>query len=63
MSGTKVGVPYCAQAGHVLLPVSFASPEGPEGGTGVVIIDPAADGARVTRTRSAAGSARVHAPA
>ena len=24
VSGTKVGVPYCAQAGRVLLPVSFA---------------------------------------
>ena len=75
--GTKVGVPYCAQAGRVLLPVSFsdASPGGaipprpplrtgglpvppyPPGPppptrtpTGVVIIDPAADGARVTRT-------------
>src|SRR3984957_13935409 len=48
VSGVKVGVPYCAQAGHVLLTVSFASPEGPEGETGVVIIDPAADGAQVT---------------
>jgi alkylation response protein AidB-like acyl-CoA dehydrogenase len=53
VSGTKVGVPYCEQAGHVLLPVTFA---GPAGGTGVVIIDPAADGARVTRTPSAAGT-------
>ena len=26
VSGTKVGVPYCAQAGRVLLPVSFAVP-------------------------------------
>ncbi|HEX4289034.1 MAG TPA: acyl-CoA dehydrogenase family protein [Trebonia sp.] len=55
VSGTKVGVPYGAEAGHVLVPVSFASAAGPEGGTGVVIIDPAADGAHVTRTRSAAG--------
>lgn len=44
VSGTKVGVPYCAQAGRVLLPVSFTD------AVGVVIIDPAADGARVTRT-------------
>jgi alkylation response protein AidB-like acyl-CoA dehydrogenase len=51
VSGTKVGVPYCAQAGRVLLPVSF----GPEGGTGVVIVDPSAAGASVTRTPSAAG--------
>ena len=43
MTGIKVGVPYCAEAGRVLLPVSFASPE--DGGTGVVIIDPAAAGA------------------
>jgi alkylation response protein AidB-like acyl-CoA dehydrogenase len=50
VSGTKVGVPYCAEAGRVLLPVSFAS-----GGAGVVIVDPAADGARMTRTPSASG--------
>jgi 3-oxo-4-pregnene-20-carboxyl-CoA dehydrogenase alpha subunit len=47
VSGTKVGVPYCAQAGHVLVPVSF------EDTTGVVIIDPAAPGAHVTRTPGA----------
>ena len=50
VSGTKVGVLYCAQAGRVLLPVSFASGE-----AGVVIVDPAAAGARVTRTPSASG--------
>jgi alkylation response protein AidB-like acyl-CoA dehydrogenase len=56
VSGTKVGVPYCAEAGHVLLPVSFAAPSpGDDPPTGVVIIDPAAPGARVTRTPSAAG--------
>ena len=53
VSGTKVGVPYCAQAGHVLLPVSFDASAGQAGATGVVIIDPSADGARVTRTPSA----------
>jgi alkylation response protein AidB-like acyl-CoA dehydrogenase len=51
VSGTKVGVPFGAQAGRVLLPVSFV----PEGSTGVVIIDPAADGAHLTSTPSAAG--------
>ena len=56
VTGTKVGVPYCAAAGHVLLPVSFAAREGPEVRTGVVIIDPAGDGAHVTRTGSAAGA-------
>ncbi len=50
VSGTKVGVLYCAQAGRVLLPVSFAS-----GAAGVVIVDPAADGARVTRTPATSG--------
>jgi alkylation response protein AidB-like acyl-CoA dehydrogenase len=72
VSGTKVGVPYCAQAGRVLLPVSFAvppggddppgSPRGPGGypppgttATGVVIVDPAAAGADVTRTPAASG--------
>jgi 3-oxo-4-pregnene-20-carboxyl-CoA dehydrogenase alpha subunit len=48
VSGTKVGVPYCAEAARVLLPVSFA-----DGGTGVVIVDPAAPGARITRTPGA----------
>ncbi len=52
VSGTKVGVPYCAHAGRVLLPVSFES----GGGVGVVIVDPAADGAHVTRTPSAAST-------
>jgi alkylation response protein AidB-like acyl-CoA dehydrogenase len=56
VTGTKVGVPYCAEAGHVLVPVSFASREGPEVRTAVVIVDPAADGAHVTRTGSAAGA-------
>jgi alkylation response protein AidB-like acyl-CoA dehydrogenase len=51
VSGTKVGVPYCAEAGRVLVPVNF----GQEGGTGVVIVDPAAAGASLTRTPSAAG--------
>ena len=50
VSGTKVGVTYCAQAGRVLLPVSFAA-----GGSGVVLVDPAADGAAMTRTPSTSG--------
>ena len=48
VSGTKVGVPYCAEAARVLVPASFET-----GGTGVVIIDPAAPGAHVTRTPAA----------
>jgi 3-oxo-4-pregnene-20-carboxyl-CoA dehydrogenase alpha subunit len=51
VSGTKVGVPYGAEAGRVLLPVNF----GQEGGTGVVIVDAAAAGACLTRTPTAAG--------
>jgi alkylation response protein AidB-like acyl-CoA dehydrogenase len=57
VSGTKVGVPYCAQAGHVLVPVTFAATDAAtDGTTGVVIIDPTADGALVTRTPSSAGT-------
>jgi 3-oxo-4-pregnene-20-carboxyl-CoA dehydrogenase alpha subunit len=69
VSGIKVGVPYCAQAGRVLLPVSFAVPprgDDPPGSPRevpsphtpsvvVVIVDPAADGALLTRTPSVAG--------
>jgi hypothetical protein len=55
VSGIKLGVPYGAQAGRILLPVSFTSPEGPNGKTGVVIIDPAAAGAQLTPTPTAAG--------
>jgi 3-oxo-4-pregnene-20-carboxyl-CoA dehydrogenase alpha subunit len=59
VSGTKVGVPYCEQAAHVLVPVSMLSPgdDPPQSPpTGVVIIDPTAAGARVTRTPSASGA-------
>jgi alkylation response protein AidB-like acyl-CoA dehydrogenase len=76
VSGTKVGVLYCAEASRVLLPVSFAepprgersppdppsawggypSPHTPPTPAGVVIVDPAADGARLTRTPSASGA-------
>src|ERR1700728_2427745 len=56
VSGTKIGVPYCAEAGHVLVSVSFTSPEAAAARTGVVIIDPTADGAHLTPTRSAAGT-------
>jgi 3-oxo-4-pregnene-20-carboxyl-CoA dehydrogenase alpha subunit len=56
VSGTKIGVPYCAEAGHVLVSVSFTSPEAAAARTGVVIIDPTADGAHLTPTRSAAGA-------
>jgi alkylation response protein AidB-like acyl-CoA dehydrogenase len=46
VTGTKVGVPYCAQASRVLVPVTF--PAAGRGRTGVVIIDPAAPGTTVT---------------
>jgi 3-oxo-4-pregnene-20-carboxyl-CoA dehydrogenase alpha subunit len=46
VTGTKVGVPYCAQASRVLVPVSF--PAAGRGRVGVVIIDPAAPGASRT---------------
>ncbi len=56
VSGTKVGVLYCAEAGRVLPPVSFASAEHGEHSPGVVIVDPAAAGADVTRTPSVSGA-------
>jgi alkylation response protein AidB-like acyl-CoA dehydrogenase len=46
VTGTKVGVPYCAQASRVLVPASFAGAG--DGRAGVVIIDPAAPGASLT---------------
>jgi alkylation response protein AidB-like acyl-CoA dehydrogenase len=45
VSGTKIGVPYAEQAGRILVSASLAN-----GGTGVVIVDPAADGVALTRT-------------
>ena len=53
--GTKVGVPYCAQAGRVLLPVSFASAR--DGTRGDRRRHRRPGGARggVTRTPAAAG--------
>ena len=50
VSGTKIGVAYCAEARWVLVPASFTG-----GGSGVVIVDPAAPGVTVLRTPSSAG--------
>jgi 3-oxo-4-pregnene-20-carboxyl-CoA dehydrogenase alpha subunit len=50
VSGVKIGVPYGAAAARILVPASLAS-----GGTGVVIIDPTADGVSLRRTPSSAG--------
>jgi len=50
VSGIKIGVPYCAMADRVLVPASLGS-----GGTGVVVVDPAADGVSMLRTHSSAG--------
>jgi len=50
VSGTKIGVAYCAEARWVLVPASFVG-----GGCGVVIVDPAAPGVTVLRTPSSAG--------
>lgn len=51
VSGTKVGVPYAAEARWMLVPASF-----PTGGTGVVLVDPAAPGVTAVRTPSSAGA-------
>jgi alkylation response protein AidB-like acyl-CoA dehydrogenase len=50
VSGVKIGVPYAAAAASILVPASITS-----GGTGVVIIDPSADGVSLRRTPSSAG--------
>jgi 3-oxo-4-pregnene-20-carboxyl-CoA dehydrogenase alpha subunit len=50
VSGTKVGVPYAAEARWVLVPASFTA-----GGVGVVLVDPAAPGVTAVRTPSSAG--------
>jgi 3-oxo-4-pregnene-20-carboxyl-CoA dehydrogenase alpha subunit len=50
VSGVKIGVPYAAAAARILVPASIAS-----GGTGVVIIDPTADGVSMRQTPSSAG--------
>jgi 3-oxo-4-pregnene-20-carboxyl-CoA dehydrogenase alpha subunit len=50
VSGVKIGVPYGAAARWILVPASFSS-----GGTGVVAVDPSADGVRLRRTPSSAG--------
>jgi 3-oxo-4-pregnene-20-carboxyl-CoA dehydrogenase alpha subunit len=62
VSGTKIGVPYAAEAGHVLVPAKL-NPETSHtsqipyarDAACVVIIDPAADGVRLTRTPSSSG--------
>jgi 3-oxo-4-pregnene-20-carboxyl-CoA dehydrogenase alpha subunit len=51
VSGVKVGVPYGAAARWILVPARF----GPGGGAGVVVVDPSADGVRLSRTPSSAG--------
>jgi alkylation response protein AidB-like acyl-CoA dehydrogenase len=48
VSGVKVGVPYAAAARWILVPATIAA-----GGTGVVIIDPAAAGVSLTPTHAA----------
>jgi 3-oxo-4-pregnene-20-carboxyl-CoA dehydrogenase alpha subunit len=50
VSGRKVGVPYGAEAARILVSVSFAA-----GGTGVVVVDPAASGVTLTRTPTSTG--------
>lgn len=49
VTGVKVGVPYCAEASRVLVPVTVAS----RGTTAVAVVDPAA--AVVTRTHTSGG--------
>ncbi len=56
VTGVKIGVPYCAAADWILVPASIAVPGSPfSAGTGVVIVDPSADGVSLTRTHSSSG--------
>jgi 3-oxo-4-pregnene-20-carboxyl-CoA dehydrogenase alpha subunit len=50
VSGVKTGVPYAAAARWILVPATFTA-----GGTGVVVVDPSADGVTLRRTPSSAG--------
>ena len=50
VSGVKIGVPYAAAASWILVPATF----GP-GDSGIVVVDPAAEGVTIQRTLSSAG--------
>jgi alkylation response protein AidB-like acyl-CoA dehydrogenase len=50
VSGVKIGVPYAAAARWILVPASLTT-----GGTGVVVVDPSADGVALRPTPSSAG--------
>ncbi len=54
VSGVKIGVPYAAAARWILVPATFDA-GGREAGTGVVVIDPAAERVTIQRTPSSAG--------
>ena len=62
VSGTKVGVPYCAQAGRVLLPVSFAGTV-PRGGDGPRRKAATAASSSLTRRRTGRASRALRPPA
>ena len=51
VSGVKIGVPYAAVANRILVPATLR-----EGGTAIMVIDPAADGVTITRTPSSTGA-------
>jgi len=50
VSGVKTGVPYAAAARWILVPASLTA-----GGTGVVVVDPSADGVTLRPTPGSAG--------
>jgi len=49
--GVKIGVPYAAAANWILVPAALR-----EGGTAIVLVDPAADGVTIDRTPSSTGA-------
>ncbi|WP_158882832.1 acyl-CoA dehydrogenase family protein [Amycolatopsis anabasis] len=50
LTGTKTAVPYAAAATRILVPASLP------GGTGIFLVDPAADGVTLTPSRGSAGA-------
>ncbi len=53
VTGTKIGVPYAAQAAAILVAASLGENDP---ATAVVLVDPAADGVTLTRTHTVSGA-------
>jgi 3-oxo-4-pregnene-20-carboxyl-CoA dehydrogenase alpha subunit len=51
VTGVKIGVPYAAAADRILVPATLS-----EGGTAIVLVDPADDGVTIERTPTSTGA-------